>query len=69
MYEHFAEIVKPNSTDAELLASINPDRLPELCRYHRDMLEDPLLGPLETEMIFVEDALHMVDVEVVVGFG
>ncbi len=29
MYEHFAEIVKPNSTDAKLLASIDPDRLPK----------------------------------------
>ncbi len=29
MHEHFAEIVKPNSTDAKLLASINPDRLPK----------------------------------------
>jgi len=29
MYEHFAEIVKPNSTDAKLLASIDRDRLPK----------------------------------------
>lgn len=29
MHEHFAEIVKPNSADAKLLASIDPDRLPQ----------------------------------------
>jgi undecaprenyl diphosphate synthase len=29
MHEHFAEILKPNSTDARLLASIDIDRLPQ----------------------------------------
>jgi undecaprenyl diphosphate synthase len=29
MHEHFAEILKPNSTDAKLLASIDLDRLPQ----------------------------------------
>ena len=29
MHEHFAEILKPNSTDAKLLAAIDPDRLPQ----------------------------------------
>jgi undecaprenyl diphosphate synthase len=29
MHEHFAEILKPNSTDAKLLAAIDHDRLPQ----------------------------------------
>src|SRR5688572_32260100 len=29
MYEHFAEILKPNSTDAKLLAEIDHARLPQ----------------------------------------
>src|SRR5687767_3087646 len=29
MHEHFAEILKPNSSDAKLLASIDLDRLPQ----------------------------------------